>query len=619
MKKTNRQSVRLVRRNGSRLASRPTRAIPNSEFRIPPSGFTLVEMLVSVGVVLIMMTLFATIFGMATNAMSTQKGNAENDQRVRLVETLLRNDLNGAPTDPITKLKTKQIRTFRVLIPYGAGESIAPINPVTGTTATASDRSGYFYISENNPYDDTDDKLQFTVQMGTNSSELIYGRAAGLFPDAAGHYGPADSSGNYVTPPPALPTLAPPGNYWTNQPEFDDLLFYPNQAGGSSTAEVSYFLRNGTLYRRVMLLRDPNPPSGVTVKDQPSDDAGVALSLAAYTSPGGPSFYRDFDYSVYYNGTPQFHGFQDLTNSNVASTLLNPAYRWGFDGTSALNAGFGLPREYDSNTPARYFGGFTHADTSDSNFGFPGVVTAVYPNPMAFATNLSLSNGQITVTPGGGNPTYTFAGSRISEDVILTNVLAFDVKVWDPAASLGPDGAPGIAGFDDDGINGPDDYLELGAYGSDDGDWRDIGHPGYTPPTSPPYTVPAAPQRQPPYGFYNSPLAVGGLPNSYYSNPFATPATNRFDTWGPAVQHVTSGTNDPPPYRPIYAGRDGKPGVATFNDDFTGLTDDYLELGTAGTDDFAPLTAIKITIRFYDKTSKQVRDISGIYSLVYQP
>ena len=50
----------------------------------------------------------------------------------------------------------------------------------------------------------------------------------------------------------------------------------------------------------------------------------------------------------------------------------------------------------------------------------------------------------------------------------MSNVHSFDIKVWDPAPSPGPDGLPGIAKFDDDGINGVDDPGELGAPGTDD-------------------------------------------------------------------------------------------------------------------------------------------------------
>src|SRR4029077_8314696 len=98
---------------------------------------------------------------------------------------------------------------------------------------------------------------------------------------------------------------------------------------------------------------------------------------------------------------------------------------------------------------------------------------------------------------------------------------------------------------------------------------------------------PPAPQPQPPYGFYIARTAANN-PNIYFSNPNATPPTNRYDSWGPSVQLQVTGTNDPPPYRPLYAGPDGRPGIAGVSP-VTGAS-----LGTAGSDDFAPLTAIKI-------------------------
>src|SRR5262245_21137 len=89
-------------------------------------AYTLVEMLVAVGLSLVLMTLFATIFQMATQAMTVQKGLAANDQKVRLVETLLRNDLNGDMYDKIDPTKPRTYRTFRNLIPFGAGENGQP-------------------------------------------------------------------------------------------------------------------------------------------------------------------------------------------------------------------------------------------------------------------------------------------------------------------------------------------------------------------------------------------------------------------------------------------------------------------------------------------------------------
>ena len=103
-------------------------------------------MLVAVAVVVVMMTLFATIFQMATKTMSVQKGLSENDQRVRLVIAMLRNDLNGQTIDLNTGAP-KQIRTFRTVIPYAANEPPAnpPYNPSTLTGAAPAEPPGLFH------------------------------------------------------------------------------------------------------------------------------------------------------------------------------------------------------------------------------------------------------------------------------------------------------------------------------------------------------------------------------------------------------------------------------------------------------------------------------------------
>lgn len=56
-------------------------------------GFTLVEMLVSVSLVLIIMLLLANVFGLAANTVEKQKGTAENDQQARTFVTIVKGDL----------------------------------------------------------------------------------------------------------------------------------------------------------------------------------------------------------------------------------------------------------------------------------------------------------------------------------------------------------------------------------------------------------------------------------------------------------------------------------------------------------------------------------------------
>src|SRR5262245_4739225 len=93
-------------------------------------GFTLVEMLVAVGLVILMMSMFAAVCQLATGAMSKQKGIAENDQRARLVTTVLQSDL--------------QKRTFRHMLPFKPVGSTNDDNEFR-----LAERQGYFYISEN--------------------------------------------------------------------------------------------------------------------------------------------------------------------------------------------------------------------------------------------------------------------------------------------------------------------------------------------------------------------------------------------------------------------------------------------------------------------------------------
>ena len=329
-----------------------------------------------------MMSLFGTIFQMSVQVLTVQRGVVENDQRVRLTQNLLRNDLNDAPYDRQTG-NPRPARTFRLLIPYAANESIPPRNPATGETASSADRRGYFSISENDSNDDTDDVLALTVEIPNGAAERFYGRAAGLLADAAGNFGPSAANPPAGVPPPP-PALAPPGNYWPNQPEFDDTFGAPNQTGSSTAAEVCYFCRHGNLYRRVMIIRRPELPN-LPDDHTPADTAGAQLSTAAYGTGGPRNFWTDFDYAAVYDSdqTPpgvRFLGMGDLTGVSAASTLLNPTNRWGFDRTSPPGTSLGLPREFAG---AAFIGRFTHAETSDPGFGYPGRMDAARPNPLA--------------------------------------------------------------------------------------------------------------------------------------------------------------------------------------------------------------------------------------------
>ena len=412
------------------------------------SGFTLVEMLVSVTLVLLMMTLFASIFSMATDSVSKQRGIAQNDQRARSLVTIMRSDF--------------QHRTIRYPLPFYPGEDSA-----TSPTPFGN-RGGYLYISTNDPYSGLDDLVQFTISSDvviedTDSTPFV-GRAQML------------SDRTFMTP--TSISVNP------NQPEADDGSLQINSTGSSSAAEVCYFVRNGHLYRRQQLLRKPLPVAGRELDDQPTTTGGYGLVTGldgAANYDGGfwfdadldgvvdlgelsDDFLRSFDYSAFeqnYGGqqSARFIGLSALTNELVAAgaaneSLGNPQFRFGFNhvgiGTIVDPFGnsvpaIGLSREHTS-TNGLFLGRLVHAETSASNFNWPQRPSHLYNdpattlwsgntapgNPLDIRNPVTLNTQSGVVQEFSESVTGTGRGGvRRTEDLMLANVHEMKVEIWD--------------------------------------------------------------------------------------------------------------------------------------------------------------------------------------------
>jgi len=380
------------------------------------TGFTLVEMLVSVALVLLMMSLFASIFSMASGSVSTQRGISNHDQKARALTTLIKGDFSH--------------RTQRYPLPFYPNEN-------TATSPTPfGNRAGYLYISTNDPYSGQDDLVQFTVsadmlQEDTDSSPY-YGRAALL----------NDPSGNTSTSLSVNP----------NQPEADDSSLTVNNTGSSTAAEVCYFVRNGNLYRRVMLLRQPLPVAGRELDEQPQTSRGQDYftsgsgNFSVQTSSGAiatDDFWTYFDYSATAaspTGKAQFVGLSGLNNEQAVTVpaVGNPAYRFGF------NQFTGISREHAVLNGA-FIGRFLQAETSSVNFNWPqrravlfgtnqvfGVGNNPDGNPFNIANGLTLNIAtgvvqEFSNTASGAGR----GGTRRMEDLVLSDVHEMKVEIWD--------------------------------------------------------------------------------------------------------------------------------------------------------------------------------------------
>ncbi|WP_013628877.1 PulJ/GspJ family protein [Rubinisphaera brasiliensis] len=380
-------------------------------------GFTLTEMLVAVGLLLIIMTIFAQIFQLAVTAMTRQKGMANNDSQARTAFSVIDADL-----------KRMSFRSMR------DGGGIVPLVPnlLYDGNLTAPEQQGYFYYSENDPDNDTDDVLQFTVDASLT----------GQYPGARRYAGQSElpfyGRGLLLDSDPSR----------RDQPDWDDGTQGDN-VSVSRWAEVAYFLRHGTLYRRVVLIRDTD--DGTPQNMQPFDDGDMKnLAQPGYVSSGGEpidmmrtysrNFYTDFDFSAHYAVSPydddltapsgdfvaNFHG--SLSNEVTNNWPLGiPHYRFGFRPGNVATSG--LPREFVTDgTDSAFIGRYTHEETSASNFQYPHTMSGGVFNRDDF----DISQLQLT-----GKLDRFNGGSRRGADVLLYNVHSFDVEVWDWSANSG--------------------------------------------------------------------------------------------------------------------------------------------------------------------------------------
>lgn len=573
-------------------------------------AFTLVEMLVSVTLVLMMMLMFAEIYGLAQGTISTQKGIAENDQKARILSQVIRRDFDT--------------RTFRSVYPFKLEDpAFVGTGPQPSVQSALIElRRGYFSISENDAANDTDDVLQLTIEVDQTgfggTGDRVYGKAS-LWP----------------SPPPSPPNTKEQSQ---DNAEYDDGI-EKNGAAMSGAAEVSYFLRNGNLFRSVLLIRDPyvrttsdgQPPiDSAWAGTDPRLDYDTFSTEFAATSPppAGPPYpkrtvWNDFDFSVYRWGAPayawRFHTIDGLSNDPAGIPIIGVAANYyraiGGDGLylfPALGAPYlrfghmfsdlGQPLEFNG---AQFLGRFTVPERSS-------VKTAASNDTFVFP-----GNGWAPFDGSIGNYEGT---ARRGVDLMLSNVHSFDVEVWDDVVGQFVD-----LGHD---LTGKNPYT-----GEEDQE-------GF-------YHISRL--RDP---FPRAMVAPGAEP--YYDHPaISGNFGNRYDTWHPHI--VAGGTGGRrvgrAPYRPQRTNPDPK--LEEFNDpppplvpvDPTSLPsitrESRMAFGDRSLDDDgdgmtlhprpavgqtapdpddtdaeAPLRAVRITIRYLDANSGQMRQSTIESSLI---
>jgi hypothetical protein len=413
-----------------------------------------VEILVATALTLMMMGMVVTIFALVTDSISGSSAALEVADRLRAVKDTLQSDLDGITA---TLAPPRDPKNDEGYFEYIEG----PIGPVISTEYVAVSDSGYDY--------DTDGEID-PDSIGDGAAD----------PDVTGLIGDPDDVLMFTTRTRGTPFTG----RW---------LGSSTGSAQSQTAEVCWFIRGTTLYRRVLLVL-------------PSRTA----DLPPNTDPSFKGFYANYDVSVRQEGGTTFDRFGQPSSgatplrlvANSLGDLTKRENRYGhqpyaFPHDARFWGPLGLPtiRECSSYSQASSGGTiewrWPFPTRSDTNTDWPQyqilAPTAIISGPPADSVSLvvpeflpfSVDPGTQTATiltpsslvdrfdpirrpypwlntsgtnacdpvtgglieyvldPDGIPTTYPTIGStRLIDDVVMTNVLSFDVQVWDPNAPI---------------------------------------------------------------------------------------------------------------------------------------------------------------------------------------
>jgi len=345
----------------------------------------------------------------------------------------------------------------------------------------------------------------------------------------------------------------------------------------SQLAEVAWFLRptevpvgtsppvtTYTLYRRQNLVVG-------YVGFAPFYGAANANFITWTNANSWAAFFDQFDLSA------QYQGKLTALAPNSLADLTRRENRFMHNGLGTIDATAGTFRFPDGADKPNYHWQLTPAP---DGLIFDPRKTVIRADGSAFA----LAN----------------SSTRVGEDVVLTNVIGFDIRVFDPGAPVGvPAGGdsavvPGESGFATAPVTANGAYVDLG--------WN-----------KGPYGVVTTSGQRPRFAGVGEPLS--GLRNA--TGPFV------WDTW--STHYEANGVDDDKDgvtdegADGLDNDSDGKVDESPYDVDgdglFTGPGDDPGELETLPPYRF-PLRGIEIRLRCYEPSSRQVRQVTIRHSFV---
>ena len=367
--------------------------------------------------------------------------------------------------------------------------------------------------------------------------------------------------------------------------DIDDVLLFTTKAGG-------------TPFRGAFL--------GQTIESNFAEIAWFARPTVRATTPATYTVYRKQMLVVGYVGAGAFNtsGLGNSVSFAAFGASNDIAWRTIYD-TYDLSVsrrrttpgilvpnGWLVPNTLADLTKREYR--FMHNPLGDTT-GLPPTLPPGGQFPYAFVghTAASVSSGTETLPAGLAGLVFDSNSPRLGEDVVLTNVVAFDVRVFDPAAPL----ANSPSGND---VVGPlDDTSPFPAVPTANGAYVDLGNQVMT----------VGPSGESPrFAGFGSPLSrlLGSSTTACVYDTWSTHyEADGVDQDGVAgVDQGVNGADDQVPARL---------GLSPIPAD--GVIDDVDEWETKPPYPY-PLRGIEVRIRCYDPSSRQVRQVTVRHTFV---
>ncbi|GAB6164904.1 hypothetical protein JCM19992_09040 [Thermostilla marina] len=502
------------------------------------AGYSLVEVLVATTISLIMLGAVIAAFASVMGQMTETRAVLETIDQLRTAGDLLRKDLQGLTVVPTP-----------------------PVDP--------DDQLGYFEWTEG---------PAGTAAVAPGPPEYPWGLRA---------Y-------NLLDEDPNKPAGVPPYEDDSTVGDLDDMLMFTTRREGSpfvgratdpngnrieitsQVAEVAWFVRGNRLYRRVLLVM----PEILRIADADGDGR---LGLNEWGGPNAGNYFAAFDVAVRWEFDTQLN--QMFLVPCTLGDLTKPENRY------AHQVG-GYPFHPHRVGTWRILGLPTTSESSSNMAAVNWIAGGTLPAVPLSARNTGNPGDSVNLFDAWTNP-YPFAeldpltgehtamqGVRVEEDLVLTNVLSFDVKGWDPQAPVfyrnGRLLKPGDPGYRaawtawDSAGRPAAQVAARGAYVNLNYAGAASGMPGR-------------------YDLAGPPLPQSGLSNVFVYDTFSTHyEKDGIDQFGDG--RIDWGTDD-------------------FDNDGNGRVDDLAEWETLPPYP-VPLRGIQITLRVFEPDSRQVRQVT---------